>query len=61
VNGDDVFEKVVSNAELAGVRKASLTKEHITVTVQPSNMSTEELYKVIMKGAMTQANDMFKK
>ena len=61
VYGDDVFEKVVSNAELAGVRKASLTKEHITVTVQPSNMSTEELYKVIMKGAMTQANDMFKK
>jgi len=57
----DIFEKVVSNAELAGVRKASLTKEHITVTVQPSNMSTEELYKVIMKGAMTQANDMFKK
>lgn len=59
--GDDVFEKVVSNAELSGVRKASLTKEHITVTVQPSNMSTEELYRLIMKGAMTQANDMFRK
>ena len=57
----EVFEKVVSNAEMAGVRKASLTKEHINVTVTPSSMTTEQLYKVIMKGSMTQANDMFSK
>lgn len=57
----EVFEKVVSNAELSGVRKASLTKEHIKVTIQPNNMSTEELYRKIMKGSMTQANDMFRK
>ena len=60
-NGGDIYEKVVSNAELSGVRKASLTKEHINVTIQPSNMTTEQLYKVIMKGSMTQANDMFSK
>ena len=59
--GGDVFEKVVSNAEMSGVRKASLTKEHINVTVVPNNMTTEQLYKVIMKGSMTQANDMFQK
>ena len=57
----DIFEKVVSNAELSGVRKASLTREHINVTVTPSNMTTEQLYKLIMKGSMTQANDMFSK
>lgn len=57
----DIFEKVVSNAELAGVRKASLTKEHINVTVQQGTMTTEQLYRAIMKGTMTQANDMFSK
>ena len=61
VYGDDVFEKVVSNAEMAGVRKASLTKEHINVTVQQGTMTTEQLYRAIMKGTMTQANDMFSK
>jgi hypothetical protein len=59
VYGGDVFEKVVSNAEMSGVRKASLTKEHINVTIAPNNMTTEQLYKLIMKGSMTQANDMF--
>lgn len=58
-DGGDVFEKVVSNAEMSGVRKASLTKEHINVTIAPNNMTTEQLYKLIMKGSMTQANDMF--
>ena len=55
----EVYEKVVSNAELAGVRKASLTKEHVTVTVQQGGMTTEQLYKLITKGGMTQATDMF--
>ncbi len=59
--GEDVFEKVVSNAELSGVRKASLTKEHINVTIQQNTMTTEQLYRSIMKGTMTQANDMFSK
>jgi hypothetical protein len=58
---NDIFEKVVSNAELAGVRKASLTKEHINVTVTPNTMTTEELYRVVMQGSMTRANDMFSK
>lgn len=57
----NIYEKVVSNAELAGVRKASLTKEHINVTVKQNSMTTEQLYKAIMKGTMTQANDMFSK
>jgi hypothetical protein len=61
VSGDDVFEKVVSNAELSGVRKASLTREHINVTAPQNTMTTEQLYRAIMKGTMTQANDMFSK
>lgn len=55
----EVYEKVVSNAELAGVRKASLTKEHINVTVASGGLTTEKLYKLITKGVMTQATDMF--
>lgn len=57
----DVFEKVVSNAELAGIRKASLTREHVKVNVKPAGMTTEQLYRVITKGVMTQAKDMFAK
>lgn len=58
---DDIFEKVVSNAELAGIRKASLTKEHINVNIEQNTVTTEELYRRIMKGSMTQATDMFSK
>ena len=56
-----VLQVIVKGYFMTDTIRRRVRMEPVTVTVQPSNMSTEELYKVIMKGAMTQANDMFKK
>ena len=55
---ESIYEKVVSNAELAGIRKASLTKEHVQVTARANALTTEQMYKLITKGKMTSANDL---
>lgn len=61
-DGDEsIYEKVVSNAQLAGIRKASLTKEHVHVDARATALTTEQLYKLITKGKMTSANDLLKR
>ena len=61
-DGDEsIYEKVVSNAQLAGIRKASLTKEHVQVNARANALSTEQLYKLITKGKMRSANDVLKR
>lgn len=61
-DGDEsIYEKVVSNAQLAGIRKASLTKEHVQVNARANALSTEQLYKLITKGKMRTANDVLKR
>lgn len=58
-DGDEsIYEKVVSNAQLAGIRKASLTKEHVQVNARANALTTEQLYKLITKGKMRSANDL---
>lgn len=58
-DGDEsVYEKVVSNAQLAGIRKASLTKEHVQVNARANALTTEQLYKLITQGKMRSANDL---
>jgi lipopolysaccharide export system protein LptC len=58
---ESIYEKVVSNAQLAGIRKASLTKEHVQVNARANALTTEQLYKLITKGRMTSANDLLKR
>ena len=58
---ESIYEPVVSNAQLSGVRKASLSREHVQVNARVTGMSTEQLYKMITKGKMTSGNDLFRK
>ena len=58
---ESIYEPVVSNAQLSGVRKASLSREHVQVNARVTGMTTEQLYKLITKGKMTSGNDLFRK
>ena len=53
-----IYEKVVNNAQIAGVRKASLTKEHIHVKDMPTPSDGKTLYELIAKGKGYMANDL---
>lgn len=55
-----IYEKVVNNAQLSGIRKASLTKEHIHIKDTPSRSDVKTLYELIQKGKGYMANDMLK-
>lgn len=55
-----IYEKVVSNAMLSGVRKASLTKEHVEVNARVQGATVEQLYRMITQGRGYKANDILK-
>jgi len=55
-----IYEKVVNNAQLSGIRKASLTKEHIHIKDTPSKSDAKTLYDLIQKGRGYMANDLLK-
>ena len=55
-----IYEKVVNNAQLSGIRKASLTKEHIHIKDTPSKSDAKTLYDLIQKGKGYMANDLLK-
>lgn len=55
----DIYEKVVSNAEVAGMRLASLSSEHIEVNPPKAETVTiEDVYKIISNGSAPTANDI---
>ena len=65
VSGDErirvdgsIYEKVVNNAQLAGIRRASLTKEHLHIRDLPTPNDGKTLYDIIMKGKGYMANDI---
>lgn len=56
---ESIFEKMVSNAQLSGLREASLTKEHIKIVPRLNKkVSVETLYKMIYKDRPIDANDL---
>lgn len=55
---ESIFEKVVSNAQLSGVRKASLTREHVKETQRDQGIPLEKLYKMMTKGKGVSAKDI---
>lgn len=57
---DSIYEKVVSNALLSGVRKASLTREHVQVKARANGLSVEQIYRMVNNGRKVTANDMLK-
>lgn len=57
---DSIYEKVVSNALLSGVRKASLTKEHVEVNARNGGLSVEDMYRMLTQGKKITAKDMFR-
>lgn len=55
----DIYEKVVSNAEVAGMKLASLSSEHLEVNPPKSETVTiEDVYKIINNGNAPTANDI---
>jgi hypothetical protein len=55
----DIYEKVVSNAEVAGMRLASLSSEHLEVNPPKAETVTiEDVYKIISNGTAPTANDI---
>ena len=55
-NVESIFEKIVSNAEMNGIRTANLTKEHVVVT--ENTMSTEQFINIISNGKIPSAKDI---
>ena len=53
-----IYEKVVNNAQLAGIRRADLTKEHLHVKDTPSKDEGKSMYDRILKGKGYMANDL---
>jgi hypothetical protein len=55
----DIYEKVVSNAEVSGVKLASLSAEHLEVNPPKTDTVTiEDVYKIINNGSAPTANDI---
>ena len=53
-----IYEKVVNNAQLAGIRRADLTKEHLHIKDTPSKNDGKTIYDRLMKGKGYMANDI---
>ena len=53
-----IYEKVVNNAQLAGIRRADLTKEHLHIKDTPSKDDGKSIYDRLMKGKGYMANDL---
>ena len=53
-----IYEKVVNNAQLAGIRRADLTKEHLHVKDTPSKDDGKAMYTRLVKGKGYMANDL---
>lgn len=53
-----IYEKVVNNAQLAGIRRASLSKEHIHIKDTPTPRDAKTLYDLVTKGSGYMANDI---
>lgn len=55
----DIYEKVISNAEVAGMKLASLSSEHLEVNPPKAETVTiEDVYKILNNGNAPTANDI---
>ena len=61
VGDGDIYEKVVNNAQLAGMRKAVRTSERMHVTDRGNGLTPGEIYRAVMEGRAPGANDIMAK
>lgn len=57
-SAESIFEKMVSNAQLTGIRTAKLTKEHVTVSSSAAGITTEQFASIIKNGKVPSAKDI---
>ena len=55
---EDIYEKVVNNAQLAGMRKAVKTSERMHITDRGNGLTPGEIYRAVMEGRAPGANDL---
>lgn len=58
VGDADIYEKVVNNAQLAGMRKALRTSERMHITDRGNGLTPGEIYRAVMEGRAPGANDL---
>ena len=58
IGDGSIYEKVVNNAQLAGMRKAVNTSERIHITDKGNGMTPGEIYRAVMEGRAPGANDL---
>jgi hypothetical protein len=56
--GGSIYEKVVNNAQLAGMRKAVRTSERMHITDRGNGLTPGEIYRAVMEGRAPGANDI---
>jgi hypothetical protein len=56
--GGSIYEKVVNNAQLAGMRKAVRTSERMHITDKGNGLTPGEIYRAVMEGRAPGANDL---
>ena len=58
IGDGSIYEKVVDNAQLAGMRKALRTSERIHITDKGNGLTPGEIYRAVMEGRAPGANDL---
>lgn len=58
VGDGDIYEKVVNNAQLAGMRRAAQTSERMHITDKGNGLTPGEIYRAVMEGRAPGANDL---
>lgn len=53
-----VYEEVVDHAELAGIRKANITREKVHINDRANGLTVEQLYKLVTQGTLTSGHDV---
>lgn len=57
----NIYEKVVSNAQVSGMRLAALSKEHLEINpLQSESITVEDVFRILQNGNTISANDIMK-
>lgn len=58
IGDGSIYEKVVNNAQLAGLRKAVNTSERMHITDRGNGLTPGQIYRAVMEGRAPGANDL---
>lgn len=57
-SAESIFEKMVSSAQLTGIRTAKLTREHVTVSAASPGITVEQFASILKTGKVPSAKDI---